>query len=236
MKINSIKSIVAAVIMGAANSQAASVLFDTSLFAVRDSTGTTLLNSTPYYAAYGWFTGGFAPTLANYSSWMSNFKGVSGYHQSAGGGLNTVSASITLIPVAGPGNDPDFGTYEYNGTVALSQGGSLLNLNVGDTVPRNQQFSVILWNAINPGAATEAAIVTNNTGATWRITTQFDVAAPELVDVLASPSGLVSTFGTSSTTSGNRFIQMGVVPEPSTGALMMIGAVGLVALRRLRKV
>ena len=27
-----------------------------------------------------------------------------------------------------------------------------------------------------------------------------------------------------------------VVPEPSTGALMMIGAVGLVALRRLRKV
>jgi PEP-CTERM motif len=27
-----------------------------------------------------------------------------------------------------------------------------------------------------------------------------------------------------------------MVPEPSTGALMMIGAVGLVALRRLRKV
>jgi len=29
---------------------------------------------------------------------------------------------------------------------------------------------------------------------------------------------------------------IGVVPEPSTGALMMIGAAGLVALRRLRKV
>jgi len=27
-----------------------------------------------------------------------------------------------------------------------------------------------------------------------------------------------------------------MVPEPSTGALMMIGAAGLVALRRLRKV
>jgi len=32
------------------------------------------------------------------------------------------------------------------------------------------------------------------------------------------------------------FSQMTAVPEPSTGALMMIGAAGLVALRRLRKV
>jgi hypothetical protein len=32
------------------------------------------------------------------------------------------------------------------------------------------------------------------------------------------------------------FSKLSVVPEPSTGALMMIGAAGLVALRRLRKV
>jgi hypothetical protein len=32
------------------------------------------------------------------------------------------------------------------------------------------------------------------------------------------------------------FSELSVVPEPSTGALMMIGAAGLVALRRLRKV
>lgn len=34
----------------------------------------------------------------------------------------------------------------------------------------------------------------------------------------------------------NSFRDISMVPEPSTGALMMIGAVGLVALRRLRKV
>ena len=33
-----------------------------------------------------------------------------------------------------------------------------------------------------------------------------------------------------------KVIHAGQRPEPSTGALMMIGAVGLVALRRLRKV
>lgn len=235
MKINSITSSIAAIVLAVANSQAASVLFDTSLFAVRDSNGTTLLNSTPYYAAYGWFTGGFNPTLANYSSWLTNFKGASGYHQTAGSGLNTISASITLIPVSGPGDDPDFGVYVNDVTVASSQGGSLLNLAIGETLPRNQQFSLIIWNAVNPGSATEAAIVTN-AGASWKITTQFDVAAPELVDVLASGSGLTSTYGTSSTASGNRYIQMGVVPEPSTASLMLLGSVGLVALRRLRKV
>lgn len=37
-------------------------------------------------------------------------------------------------------------------------------------------------------------------------------------------------------TGANSFRDIAMVPEPSTGALMMIGAVGLVALRRLRKV
>jgi hypothetical protein len=235
MKRMLIKLIAMSVVFTIGKVEAASVLFDTSLFAVRDKDGVTLVNSTPFYAAYGWFTGGFAPTLSNYNSWLSKFKGVSGYHQTAGSGLNTVSASITLIPVSGSGDDPDFGVYVNDSKVASSQGGSLINLNVGETLPRDQQFSVILWNAINSVSATQAAILTNS-GASWRVTTQFDVAAPELVDVLASPAGMVSTFGTSSTASGNRFIQMALVPEPSTGALMMIGAAGLVALRRLRKV
>ena len=175
MKNKIINTIALLVVSAIGNTQAASVLFDTSLFAVRNSSGTTLVNSTPFYAAYGWFTGGFTPTLANYNSWLSNFKGASGYHQTAGGGLNTVSASITLIPVSGPGDDPDFGVYVNDATIASSQGGSLLNLTVGEMLPRNQQFSVILWNAASTAAATEAAVLTN-AGASWRITTQFDVA------------------------------------------------------------
>jgi len=47
----------------------------------------------------------------------------------------------------------------------------------------------------------------------------------------ANTTALVGSF---SFNSGNEVISL--IPEPSTGALMMIGAVGLVALRRLRKV
>jgi len=50
----------------------------------------------------------------------------------------------------------------------------------------------------------------------------------------AFTSGTSAVFGTFSYNGGNE--QIGMVPEPSTGALMMIGAAGLVALRRLRKV
>lgn len=42
--------------------------------------------------------------------------------------------------------------------------------------------------------------------------------------------------GGSGTAVNATFTNLTAVPEPSTGALMMIGAVGLVALRRLRKV
>lgn len=38
------------------------------------------------------------------------------------------------------------------------------------------------------------------------------------------------------TDNGNSLTMVAIVPEPSTGALMMLGTVGLVALRRLRKV
>ena len=47
----------------------------------------------------------------------------------------------------------------------------------------------------------------------------------------SSTSALVGSF---SFNGGSE--QISLIPEPSTGALMMIGAVGLVALRRLRKV
>jgi len=56
--------------------------------------------------------------------------------------------------------------------------------------------------------------------------TNFDI----LVGTLGSNSGNVNSSGTI------KFDTIALVPEPSTGALMMIGAAGLVALRRLRKV
>jgi len=56
--------------------------------------------------------------------------------------------------------------------------------------------------------------------------TNFDV----LIGTLGANAGNVNSTGTI------KFDTVALVPEPSTGALMMIGAAGLVALRRLRKV
>lgn len=76
---------------------------------------------------------------------------------------------------------------------------------------------------------------------------QFSVGTPTIVQ--ASFSGeTISNFnlqnvlywnlnsGNSGTTVDATFTGLSAVPEPSTGTLMFLGAVGLVALRRLRKV
>jgi hypothetical protein len=58
----------------------------------------------------------------------------------------------------------------------------------------------------------------------WTVDEPYIVSNDLTLDVPLA-SGTLDTTGS-----------VGVVPEPSTGALMMIGAAGLVALRRLRKV
>lgn len=217
--------------------KAASVLFDSTLFRVQSSTGVRYTNSSDFGAAIGYFTGSFAPTTNNYAQWLNNFVGVVGYHKDAGGGFNTVSAAITVIPVDGPLNDPDFGVYDSLATVASSQGGPLVSPSTtsGMTLAENRQLSMILWNGpkgATLGSATEAGIFTNSS---WVITTQFDVAAPELVDINLGPSGMTSTIGLVSTTSGNRFFQLAVIPEPSTFSLIASGLIVTFGCRRWRK-
>jgi len=61
----------------------------------------------------------------------------------------------------------------------------------------------------------------------------------QLSQINASGEVLIGTDGAAAGLTGvgaNDVVMADLVPEPSTGALMMIGAVGLVALRRLRKV
>lgn len=217
-------------------SRAASVLFDSTLFRVQSSAGTRLDNSSDFGAALGYFTGSFVPTASNYAQWFDNFVGVVGYHKDAGGGLNTVSAAITVITVAGPANEPDFSVFDYAATVASSQGGPLVtpSTTVGMSLAEGRQFSLIIWNAAKAaslGSATEAGIFTNTT---WVINTQFDVASPELVDLNLSPSGMSSTLGLVSTTAGERYFQLAVIPEPSSMSLVIMGLASALAFRRKR--
>jgi len=101
-----------------------------------------------------------------------------------------------------------------------------------------------------PGTLLALAIFTNsgsadvsgsNYDSTWASAILTDAAW--LTPTFANNANMVDYAFSSSTTavvgsfsynSGNEIITL--VPEPSTGALLMIGSVGLVALRRLRKV
>jgi len=220
--------------------KAASVFFDSSTFGIKNVAGTQLINTADNLVAIGYFVDGFTATTANYGNWLSNFKGVAGYHklasgtQSGGFGLNTVSAGITVIPVAGPDNSPEDGTNDYKASVGSVQGGALLGgLQAGDLLPEGKSFSLLIFNAATSAAATQAGVFTGTSA--WQITTQFDVAAPDLTDFSLPATSFTSVVGSSSTTTGNRFFQLTAIPEPSSASLLVLGVAGLVALRVRRK-
>jgi len=222
------------------SAKAASVFFDSSTFGIKNAAGGQLSNTADNLVAIGYFADGFTATSANYSSWLSNFKGVAGYHklttgtQSLGFGLNTVSAGITVIPVAGPDNSPEDGINDYKASVGSIQGGAFLGgLLAGDFLPESKSFSLVIWNAATSAGATQAGVFTGTSA--WQITTQFDVAAPDLTDFSLPATSFTAVVGSSSTTTGNRFFQLSTIPEPSSASLLALGMAGLVALRARRK-
>jgi len=222
------------------SAKAAAVFFDSSTFGIKNAAGTQLLNTADNLVAIGYFADGFTATTANYGSWLSNFKGVAGYHKLASGtqtggfGVNTVSAGITVIPVAGPDNLPEDGVYDYKASVGSVQGGAFLGgLQAGDLLPENKSFSLLIFNATTSAAATQAGVFTGT--AAWQITAQFDVAAPDLADLNLPATSFTSVVGSSSTATGNRFFQLTAIPEPSSASLLALGVAGLVALRVRRK-
>lgn len=104
--------------------------------------------------------------------------------------------------------------------------GSLLALGIYN-YPDQSTDGANGWNyAVSNGLARAVLTDTSWTAPTWT-TTGNDKS-------VGFTSATQAALGEFSYNSGNEVITL--VPEPSTGALMMIGAVGLVALRRLRKV
>jgi len=136
----------------------------------------------------------------------------------------------------------------WNGTTFTSSGNV-----VGSGFFDNdlKELSAGISSASNPSgfaAGTLLALAVYNSNSTLDFSTSVNRAiltdASWLMPTLAFGTAVKATFGlTANTTAvvggydyngGNQTITL--VPEPSTGALMMIGAAGLVALRRLRKV
>lgn len=116
------------------------------------------------------------------------------------------------------------------------------NVATGDSSFQGRQIYILVGNNSLLSSSTQIGVYTRSQ---WTVPTNPTGPTPdpvtfELSDVASSQIlwGSFNTGGGAYPIEGvtNQYRLQAVVPEPSTGALMMIGAVGLVALRRLRKV
>ena len=105
----------------------------------------------------------------------------------------------------------------------VSEGVNPLSFSSGVTFANSDNIAIVranntVWNSI---LATDASLSpTNQT---------LDVA--DFTVLVGTYTAIAGGWGTGA----NKYDTIAVVPEPSTGALLMLGAVGLVAMRRLRK-
>jgi len=124
-------------------------------------------------------------------------------------------------------------------------GNDLLTSFAGGTTGTATQLWAIGFNGGNYASAfagsTEWAVVTANAlgGATndWLYPTSSETVS--LSQINATAEVLIGTDGASAGISGvgaNDVVMAAIVPEPATGTLLFMSAVGLVAMRRLRKV
>jgi len=181
------------------------------------------------------FTGGSANFSATLSSLNSNFIDL-------GTGASNFGTS-TQVAVGGAVFTPSTTQFGFNNLSSLTANGITSNYNVFNGTMTSVNYSssigasknLYLWVAFN----NEIGIVRNTDGtgtANW-LTPASDLSGVtmNLNGVNSQAEVLLGTYTDYAT--GNDLIRLApAIPEPSTGALMMIGAVGLVALRRLRKV
>ena len=196
--------------------RATSFILGDYVYVVNETTGLAVTGSVKELQ-FGFFASGFTPTAANASQWLANFTGVTGYYDPSG---PEWSAGIST------GN---------NTTYAINQQLSAIVFNLDDDTD--------LLTALAGGlsGSVQAAIVTNPL---WTVVA---ASGSDPTSYVFDLNGRTVDTGSSQTfTAGASVALVGsinsetstvaLVPEPSTGALMMIGAAGLVALRRLRKV
>jgi hypothetical protein len=179
---------------------------------------------------FGTFINGFTPTVANASSWFNNFVGVNGYVtlMNAASNAGKLSGSITG------------GNSQTISSPVTSDSG--VGVNGSASIASSSLLYAILWNTSYVSNATggntfyptdpdlQAAIIGNSA---WTMPTTSGIDTTIYSYTFSSGTGSTALVG--SIDNSTKGITLSLVPEPSTGALMLIGAVGLVAMRRFRK-
>lgn len=189
----------------------------------------TLLNST----ISSFLTGtSFATTLAALNSNFSDIgTNVTNYGNAVQTGTGVSSSQVVFNTTA---------SLSINGATAANYSvfnGNISNVNYSSSIGASK--NLYIWTAFN----NEIGIFRNADGTG---TTSWVTPTSDLSGVTLNLSGLQATAGGSMQNAevllgtvydyGSGSDLVALIPEPSTGSLMMIATVGLVALRRLRKV
>lgn len=183
---------------------------------------------------FGTFTGGFTPTLANSSSWFSNFVGVNGYVTvlNASSNAGRLSASIG----GGDGN-------AISSPVTSNSG---VGANGSASIAQNSKLYAIIWNA--PYAANtsggntfyptpdgtnglQAAILTNDS---WIMPLTSGIDNSTTTYTLTTGSGSSAIIGALDL--ATKGVTLAVIPEPNSLVLFGLGLVSIIAVRRNRLV
>jgi hypothetical protein len=201
-----------------------------------NSTGTTLTGN--FAAKFGFWSSQFTPTQDNLTSWDENFVAYNGYFHSSHGrffiSMSVGDSAVSSNPLTS-GQTGFIGSGSQTGTTGFGAA-------YAPTTPLLLLVSNAAWSSTaNTDAGANANYLIPNTTSQYALLSDAAWKVPSTVTAL-DPSTI--TFGFSANTSatfGSLSFNSGIgtvtlVPEPSTGALMLIGAAGLVALRRLRKV
>lgn len=174
---------------------------------------------------FGTFTGGFAPTISNASSWFSNFVGVNGFVAVGGSSAGRLSASITAGDLQA-----------INAPVSSNSG---VGADGSKSIAQNAQMYAVIWNsafvsigsggnAFNPTASGLQAVVVTNPGWIMPLSASLD---PSLTTFTLS-SGTVALSGLGSVDLANKGLTMVVIPEPSSMSLLLLGLASALAHRK----
>ena len=182
---------------------------------------------------------------SNYASTLlalnNNFADVGTAVTNYGTSSQVANGGSSFVPSTSQFGFNNLTTLSINGASGsyTTFNGTITSLNYSLSIGSSK--NLYIWTAFN----NEIAIVRNANGtgtANWTTpTSDGSNVTLNLSGLQASAGGaieageiLLGTYTDYGT--GSDLIRLEAVPEPSTGALMMIGAAGLVALRRLRKV
>ena len=240
-KDQTMKNIKSNLLVAAVLSLACSTSYATTLSLSQN--GLTLLNSSGtaltgnFAAKFGFWTSGFTPTAANLTSWDENFVAFNGYFQSS----NSRFLIAATVGDSGSSTNP-----LTSGQTGFIGGGSQTGATgFGAAFAPNTPLMVLVSNstyssAPNTNAGTNANYLAPNTATQYALLSDAAWKVPNTAGALDTSTitfgfsaNTTATFGAVNFSGGTGTVSL--VPEPSTGVLMMIGAVGLVALRRLRR-